>query len=172
MLEFWELQKGTVQPLMNSIPKSTGSGGGGCGSSNNSAIRDSSLVGEEKILDVEESDEEEDSAEEQPPEFIPTPPPHLLSPPPIPIAPVVVSTIPQHKNLQPGFINTNGNLHNLHNSNVRDGKAALDILAERINNSKKFSNPDDQIQVSQFIHDKRNIWAMYDRPFDEGMHSI
>ncbi|XP_021954869.2 probable serine/threonine-protein kinase DDB_G0282963 isoform X2 [Folsomia candida] len=166
------LQKGTVQPLMNSIPKSTGSGGGGCGSSNNSAIRDSSLVGEEKILDVEESDEEEDSAEEQPPEFIPTPPPHLLSPPPIPIAPVVVSTIPQHKNLQPGFINTNGNLHNLHNSNVRDGKAALDILAERINNSKKFSNPDDQIQVSQFIHDKRNIWAMYDRPFDEDLLTV
>lgn len=129
-------------------------------------FRDSSLVGEENILDDVSSSENEEDSEEQPPAFIPTPPPHHLLTPLAESSPMMMS----QKSFQPGFINTNGNLHNLHNSNVRDGKAALDILAERINNSKKFnSSPaDDQFQVSQFIHDKRNIWAMYDRPFDEG----
>jgi hypothetical protein len=156
------------------------------------ALQDSSLLGEERILDEIENEEDNEVDEELPPAFIPTPPPKLIAN----NEPVEKSTPPPSFNssigIQPqssylsetrfgnGKIShRNQNMgnhimhhHHHHNSNVREGKAALDLLAERISNSKKFSTPDEQqLAVSHFVHDKRNIWAMFDRPFDEGTQS-
>jgi len=172
-------------------------------------MRDSSLLGEERILDddgdeveVEEVEDDEEEEEECPPAFIPTPPPKLPEIkrreeeeveeeivqqriPPSSSAKIIMAALPL-KNEKMNYLSetrfgkkfTNNNSSNLlhhQNSNVKDGKAALDLLAERISNSKKFSSPDEQqLAVSHFVHDKRNIWGWYDRPYeyDEGSFQV
>jgi len=129
------------------------------------SLNDTSLRGEGNILESNSGVSDEEDSEEQPPQFIPTPPPKLTP---------ITSNIPDipashHTN---STLLASGTPYQFPSGNFKNGKTMLDILAERIKNSKRFPDDEDQIPVSHFIHDKRNIWAMYDRPFDEDLLTV
>lgn len=99
-----------------------------------------------------------DDTDEQPPTFIPEPPPAAV---------VVESSAPLRIVAPPHTNHVSDALHPSHLHHNLDGKAALDLLSQRI--TRNCPSPVENMSVSQFLHNKKNIWAMYDRPYDEGM---
>ncbi|ODN01993.1 hypothetical protein Ocin01_04682 [Orchesella cincta] len=124
----------------------------------------SSAIGGDKRLSFlmlpETTDEEEPVIEdlhEQPPAFIPEPPPVDV------IAPIRI-VAPPHANIVDTSSTSSSSIHPNHLHNL-EGKVALDLLSQRI--TRKCPSPVENMSVSQFLHNKKNIWAMYDRPYDE-----
>lgn len=111
----------------------------------------------------------EEFEDEQPPTFIPEPPPASSST----TATLVDSSsgkgkIPTLQIVAPPHVTVvgDGPLHPTQAATL-DGKVTLDLLSQRI--TRNCPSPVENMSVSQFLHNKKNIWAMYDRPYDEGM---
>jgi len=109
------------------------------------------LVGTPQMLECDY-----DGLNESPPSFIPAPPP--ISTPTSSIHSSGEGFIPK----RPRNSQMTKPSRYVHGTGHRTG---VDVLTERLN--AKYKSPDD-VPISNFVHDKRNIWAMYDRPFDEG----
>ncbi|CAL8120309.1 unnamed protein product [Orchesella dallaii] len=127
----------------------------------------SSAIGVDKRLSFlmlpEARNEEEPVIEdlhEQPPAFIPEPPPAGVGDV---IAPIRI-VAPPHANILDSSSTSSSVAHPNHLHNL-EGKVALDLLSQRI--TRKCPSPVENMSVSQFLHNKKNIWAMYDRPYDE-----
>lgn len=110
------------------------------------------------VSDPRDNDSIIEGLEEQPPTFIPEPPPATS---------IVDGDEPGLKIVASpnASVLVGDSVHPAPARNL-DGKVALDLLSQRI--TRNCPSPVESMSVSQFLHNKKNIWAMYDRPYDEG----